>query len=221
MAPDGIWPVAAVPAIAALALAKEAVDLRGALAGALVGGGMALGLGWAGVAVLAALLVLGTLCSPASGRRRDWCQVASNGGAAALAALASGCGLVWGAAASTGALAAALSDTLSGELGKRFGGVPRALLVGPRVVRGADGGMTPFGTGAGIVAAAIVPFLALLLDALPDAATALRVAAAGMGGNLADSLFGLFVQPRLGARGNDWCNVVATCAGALLGALAV
>jgi len=221
MAPDGVWPIAAVPAIAALALAKGAVDVRGALAGAAVGGGMALGLGWAGVAMLAALLVLGTLASPASGRRRDWCQVTSNGGVAAAAALAAGWGASWGVAASAGALAAALSDTLSGELGKRFGGAPRALLFGPRVARGADGGMTPLGTGAGIGAAAVVPLLALLLHALPDAATALRIALAGMGGNLADSIFGQFVQPRLGARGNDWCNVVATCAGALLGALAL
>jgi uncharacterized membrane protein len=40
-------------------------------------------------------------------------------------------------------------------------------------------------------------------------------AAAGFLGNLADSVVGLAVQKRLGPRGNDWTNLLATGIAAL------
>jgi uncharacterized protein (TIGR00297 family) len=211
---EGPAPLLVVPVVAALALWRRAVDGGGAVAGCAVAAAMALGVGWAGVAMLATLLVLGTAVSAPSSRRRRWTQVIGNGGIAAAAALAAGFGASWGAAAAAGALATALSDTASSELGSRFGGTPRALLFGPAMARGADGGMTPLGTAIGLAAAAPVPAVGLLLGALGDARAFAAALLAGVLGNLADSAFGLLVQPRLGARGNDLCNLFATAAGA-------
>jgi uncharacterized membrane protein len=39
-----------------------------------------------------------------------------------------------------------------------------------------------------------------------------------MAGNVADSILGVCVQPHLGARGNDWTNLLATACGGALGA---
>lgn len=218
---DGAWPLVAVPAVALAALATRATTPGGAAAGALVGLAMAAGAGWAGFLMLATMLVLATLASAREERGRDWVQVLSNGSVAAAAAVAAGAGAPWGVAAAGGALATVLSDTVSAELGRRFGGAPRALLLGPALPRGADGAMSPLGTLSGVLAALPVPLVALALGALPDARAALLVAAAGLGGNLLDSVLGLAAQPGLGRRGNDWVNLAATLGGAALGALSV
>jgi len=216
---DGPAPLLVVPAIAALAVWRRAVDVGGAVAGCAVATAMALGAGWAGVAMLFALLAIGTAVTPHGGARRNAVQVLANGGVAGAAALAAACGAAAGVAAAAGALAAALSDTVSSELGKRFGGAPRAMLLGRAMARGADGGMTWTGTALGVAGALPVPIAGLALGALPGPRAALGVAVAGLLGNLLDSAFGLLVQPRLGPRGNDWCNLFATACGALSGAL--
>jgi uncharacterized protein (TIGR00297 family) len=204
-------PLYVVPVIAALAFGAGAVDLGGAVAGALVGAAMAEGAGWGGIAMLLSFVLLGTAASPRRERRRDAVQVLCNGGAAAVAALL---GSVAGAA---GALAAALSDTLSGEVGKRWGGPARRLLAGRRVATGSDGGMTLLGTAAGAAAAFVVPAAGIAAGSLRPSHL-LPVAAAGFLGNLADSLLGAWVQPRLGRRGNDAVNLLATAAGAFAAA---
>ncbi|MHC4223921.1 MAG: DUF92 domain-containing protein [Planctomycetota bacterium] len=204
-----------VPLIAAVALVSRAVTLSGAIAGIVTGAAIAFGAGWSGLAMLAVLLGVGTLASARSSRRRDAFQVFCNGGVAALAALAAGFGAAWGMAAMAGALAAALSDTVAGELGARWGGAPRALLLGPSLPKGADGGMSWTGTALGAVSALLVPAAGLACGATLDLWT---IAAAGLAGNLLDSLVGLGLQPRLGKRGNDWTNLFASSAGAALAA---
>ena len=206
---DGYLPLAAVIAAAIIAKATRAVSVSGALAGAGLGIAISLGTGWSGFAMLAALLVVGTLAS--SRRDRSALQALCNGSVAAACALAAGFGVEWGAVATAGALSTALSDTFAGETGQRHGGAPRLLLFGRRVKPGADGGMTWFGTAAAIPAAALVPVVGRL-----DVTSIAVVTIAGVAGNLVDSLLGVLVQPRIGSRGNDWVNLLATAAGAAI-----
>jgi len=209
---DGWAPLAAVPAIAVTAALARAMSPAGAAAGVAVALPLAWGLGWAGVAMLATLLVAGTLVSARGERRRSPWQAAGNGAVAAAVALS---GAAWAPLAAAGALGTALADTAAGELGRRFGGVPRALLFGRRLPRGADGGMSPLGTAVAAGAACLVPGVAVATGAVDGDAFGPLVLA-GFLGHAADSGLGLFLQPRLGPRGNDATNLLATGAGAVL-----
>lgn len=193
---DGYLPLLLVAACAALAYMTRATSASGTWSGVVVGAAAAWGFGWKGIAMLATLLVVGTAVTARERRGRGAIQVLSNGGVAAAAALFAAAGHGWGAAAFAGALAAALSDTVAGEVGQRLGRSPRMLLLGPPCPPGSDGGMTWIGTAAGAFAAPLVP-------------------AAGLLGNLADSALGRWVQPRLGRHGNDLTNLLATAFGAL------
>jgi uncharacterized protein (TIGR00297 family) len=118
-----------------------------------------------------------------------------------------------------GALAAALSDTVAGELGRRYGGRPRILLLGARVPVGTDGAMTVIGTLSGLLAAPLVPVAGAVAGGDPGLRAIVAVGAAGFLGNLSDSFFGRAVQARLGRWGNDWVNLLASLVGAALAIL--
>jgi uncharacterized protein (TIGR00297 family) len=210
---DGYLPLLLVGACAALAYMTRATSASGTWSGVVVGTATAWGFGWKGIAMLATLLVVGTLVTARERRGRGALQVFCNGGIAAAAALFAAAGHAWGAFAFAGALAAALSDTVAGEVGQRFGRSPRMLLLGPPCPPGSDGGMTWIGTAAGALAALLVP----AAGALPAGPFAC-VAIAGFLGNLADSALGRYVQPRLGRHGNDATNLLATAFGALAAA---
>ena len=205
---DGFWPVLCAPVVALVALAAGAVGRSGALAGVVVGGAVGWGGGWDGFGMLATLLVAGTLFSARGSRKRDALQVLCNGGVAAACAVASCAGAEWGGLAMAGALAAALADTLAGEIGRRHGRAPRLMLFGPRALAGVDGAMTWTGTVAGAVGAAAVAVYA------GDAFVPVLIA--GFAGSVLDSAVGLWIQPGLGKRGNDWTNLLATAAAAPL-----
>jgi uncharacterized membrane protein len=64
-----------------------------------------------------------------------------------------------------------------------------------------------------------VPLVAWWLGALDSFSAASAVAAAGMSGNLVDSVLGASVQAKLGSRGNDFVNAGATLTGGVLGLL--
>ena len=216
---DGVWPVVAVPLIAALAYATRAMSLRGAVGGAVIGTGISLGAGWAGFAMLAALLAVGTVVSRSSSRGRGALQALCNGAAATACSLAAGFGATWGLAAVAGALATALGDTVAGELGQRFDRRPRMLLFGHVAAPGADGAMSWAGTLSGLGASLLVVVVGSLCGAPWEARAVVAIALAGLAGNLIDSLLGAFLQPHLGRNGNDWVNLLATSAGAALAAV--
>jgi uncharacterized protein (TIGR00297 family) len=215
---DGVGPVATVPVIALGAWATGAMSWRGALGGVGIGLAITAGAGWAGLAMLGSLLLFGTLVSRRGARRRSALQAFCNGAAASVAALAALGGAAWGVAAVGGALSVALSDTVSGELGRRLDRKPRLLLLGRVLPSGADGAMSIPGTLLGAVAALVVPAFGKFAGAPWGWPEVMAIAAAGLAGNLLDSLLGAFVQPRLGRFGNDWVNLLATSAGALLAA---
>ncbi|MHC4730071.1 MAG: DUF92 domain-containing protein [Planctomycetota bacterium] len=216
MLPDGPWPLAAVASCALLSLRTRAVSRRGAVAGTGVAMAIVGGTGWPGFAMLLTLLLVGTLSSGPERRGRGARQVLCNGGVAALAALAAGFRAPWAGAALAGALASALSDTVAGELGRRYGGRPRLLLFLARVPVGTDGAMTWTGTLTGLLAAPLVPVAGAVAGGDASGRAIAAVAAAGFAGNLCDSVLGRTVQARLGCWGNDWVNLAASLVGAVL-----
>lgn len=120
-----------------------------------------------------------------------------------------------------GALATALGDTLSSEIGGIFD-EPRLITTFERVPPGTDGAITWQGELAGIGGAAIVAGIGLVgtsvgqLAAI-DATGALIVIGGGIVGMTVDSLLGATVE---GDRiGNEGVNFLATLAGALAGFL--
>jgi uncharacterized protein (TIGR00297 family) len=114
-----------------------------------------------------------------------------------------------------GSLAAALSDTLSSEIGGLYDN-PR-LITGLRTVEpGTDGAITWQGEVAGVLGSGIVAAIALGLVesvAVPGAAVVL---AAGFVGMTVDSLLGALLEGWV--VGNQGVNFLATLAAALVGA---
>ena len=205
-------PVYLVPVIAVAAVYTRSVTISGGIVGAAVAFLLAQGLGWGGFAMLAALLVIGTLASKRGNRSRDALQVFCNGGVAAIGGWLAWDGDPAGVVLAAGALSTALSDTLSGELGRRFSKGPRLLLFGPKKSAGTDGAMSLPGVAAGVVGAAAVALAGWACGTF-NVAIATTVVYAGLLGNLADSLLGWLLQPKLGKRGNDWTNLLATTVG--------
>jgi uncharacterized membrane protein len=116
--------------------------------------------------------------------------------------------------ASIAALAEAAADTVSSEIGQAIGATPFMITDGRRVPPGTDGAITPAGTTAGCVAAAIVVLAAvstLRLD-LRQAAVAWAAAIAGL---FADSFIGATLERR-GWLNNDAVNFISTAIAALL-----
>jgi len=129
----------------------------GLIAACAVGAGTTWGLGWGGLALLAAFFVSGSVLTQLAerqGPRRSARQVLANGGVAAVAALFGG----WTAA--SGALAAAAADTWATEIGAFSPFPPRLITSGRRVTRGTSGGITALGTLGGVAGALTVAWLA-------------------------------------------------------------
>jgi uncharacterized protein (TIGR00297 family) len=125
---------------------------------------------------------------------RSWRQVVANGGWAALGALFIPFYPKPGWALLVGALAAGQADTWSTELGRHSRRPPRLLVGGRTVPPGTSGGVTWFGSGAGVVGAGAMGAVAYLVGVSP------RVAAwsvvGGIGGTVMDSLLGSTIQAR-------------------------
>ncbi len=166
-----------------------------------VGAAVAWGVGWRGVALLAAFFISGSLLTQLAerrGPRRTARQVIANGGVAAVAAALGS----WAVAA--GALAAATADTWATEIGAFSPVSPRLITTGRRVTRGTSGGITVLGTLGGVAGAVVIAGLASVLEprgprgmapgsAHPDLPLVL-LTAAGVAGMLVDSLLGATVQ---------------------------
>mgnify|MGYP006280700139 CR=1 FL=1 len=119
-----------------------------------------------------------------------------------------------------GSLATAMGDTLSSEIGGLFD-TPRLVTTGERVPPGTDGAITWQGELAGLVGAAVVGLLTVVLLSVtrsPATVVAL-VTAGGFAGMTADSVLGATVEgDRLE---NETVNLLATLAGALASVLLV
>ncbi|MFT4039755.1 MAG: DUF92 domain-containing protein [Thermomicrobiales bacterium] len=206
--PQGI---AAAGVIAATAWRARALTKDGALAATAVGALVLAGAGVRGSAALVSYFASSSLLGrlPASsaqqqrrGNRRDAVQVLANGGPAATLALAlavaSGRQQRIAEAAFYSSIAAAAADTWATEIGTRWGGQPRVLLLGPQAPAGTSGGVSGAGLAASCAAAASIALLA----AAPNQGRGLGAAVliGGVSGSLADSVIGATVQER------RWCD---------------
>ncbi|POG55697.1 DUF92 domain-containing protein [Haloferax marisrubri] len=111
-----------------------------------------------------------------------------------------------------GSAAAAMSDTLSSEIGGLFD-QPRLITSLKPVPAGTDGAVTWQGEVAGALGAALVAGVSVLVLPLPATTAALAILAGGLVGMTVDSLLGATVEGA--GLGNQAVNFLATFAGAL------
>ena len=115
------------------------------------------------------------------------------------------------------ALVEATADTVSSEIGQGFGGGPVLIAGLRRVEPGTDGAVTLLGSGAGVVAGAVVAIAGGWAMHLTVAET-LAALAAGVCGLFFDSLLGATVERR-GWIGNDLVNFTSTLFAAIVAAV--
>jgi len=222
-------------AIALLAWRARSVDAGGAVAAVVIGTLITVGLGPAGLSLMIAFFVLGSLATrlgyarkavrgiaQEKGGARGVRHALANGSVPAFLALVAG--LVTGelrallTLAYAAAVATAAADTCSSEVGKAYGRRTFLITTLRPVPPGTEGAVSVEGTLAGLAAAAIVASLGTGLG-LYDPSAAMLVALAGLLGSLLESLVGT-VAERRGWMGNDLLNAFNTLAGALIAALA-
>jgi len=196
----------------ALAARRTRSLSRGGAATAAVIGTLAVAAGWDWGALLIIYFASSTALSHwgratkekltgsivAKGGERDAVQVLANGALFAGAALAM---IVqpdvrW-VALGVGSLAASAADTWATEVGTLYGGQPRSILTWKTVPIGTSGGVSLFGTAAGVWGAAFIALVVVLLGSALDVGS--DVALGGIAGAVLDSLLGATVQAR------RWC----------------
>mgnify|MGYP001034246426 FL=1 len=192
--------------LAALAFWAGALTRSGALAAALLGG-LLFGLGGLRWAVLLLLFfITSSGLSHLSGRRkaalaeqfakgsrRDWGQVAANGGLSLLLVLVSTLWpeQAWVWVAYAGSLAAVNADTWATELGVLSKTPPRLITTWQCVERGTSGGVSLAGTLAALAGALLIGLAAMFLQP-PEGGwvTCLSATLGGLAGSLFDSWLG-------------------------------
>lgn len=190
------------------------LDRIGSASGMLVGTLVYLSLGGAGYALLAAFYILGSgatrvglvrkqsrgLAQPDSGRRSARNVIANSGVAVAWSVVAlltpfgDAAVLAFGAA-----LAAATGDTLASEFGQLVGGRTRLIINLSRVKPGTEGGVSLWGSLAGLGGSISIAALGGWLGLYAGAVVPV-VALAGVLGVFVDSLLGATLERQGGAR---------------------
>ena len=112
-----------------------------------------------------------------------------------------------------GAISAALSDTVSSEIGMLSKKKPRLITDFREVPLGANGGITSLGLVAGILGAAMIG--AVYFFQSHSAAMFSVITVAGISGSIADSLLGALFEEK-GRLNNSQVNFIATLCGALV-----
>jgi len=212
---------------ALLARAVRGVTFGGALAGGTVCFALFTSLGPAAFAVLAALFALTWLSTRAGYRRKldlgvaerregrgAW-QVFANLAAAGICSTAfAGTGNRAWVVAAVAALAEAATDTVASEIGQSKHREARLVTTWERVRAGTDGGITAFGTAAGVLAGLGIAAVATVGHLLPRGEIWIPVVA-GFSGMVLDSILGATAQ-RQGWVSNQAVNLLATFSSAAL-----
>jgi uncharacterized protein (TIGR00297 family) len=203
----------------------------GAVAGAAVSFVLYLGAGAAGFLTLVSVFLLTLLATKVGyaqkqkmgmaerGDGRTASQVVANLGVAAAAALV----FLFHAEPvlailCVAALAEAAADTVSSEIGQAASSTARLITTWKSVSAGTDGGITPLGTLAGILAALAVCLVAFWVKFIPFPSVGIALAAAVLG-MLFDSLLGAWLERR-SVLNNDHVNFLGTLTAAVLAAVA-
>ncbi len=220
--------VSAPPAVAAFRMG--ALSRSGAIAGFVCGVAIYLGTFLAGTAVLGTALLLTILVSRIDARRyrpagiigghqpRGARNVLANCGIGAVGGLLAAFSASWSADAGalfvvTG-IAAGASDTVASEIGKAYGGVPRAFPTLRAVPRGTPGAISVAGTLAGIAASMAIALPAIVLWLLPAEHLPV-VAGACLAGSFIESGLATGFEAR-GALDNDTLNLLNTASAAAI-----
>jgi uncharacterized protein (TIGR00297 family) len=226
------------------ALVSLPIALTAWRAGAVTRGGAAAGFGCAvlvylgaflaGLAVLGVALIL-TMAASRIGRdrksalgiaeerngRRGAANVLANCGVAAVAGGMAALSSPWsgesGALMLVSAIAAGASDTVASEIGKAYGGQPRAFPTFRAVPPGTPGAVSIFGTIAGIAAAALIAWPAFVLWLLPVDRLPLIVVSCTIGSFVESTLATKFEA--VGILDNNALNVVNTATAAAVAGL--
>jgi len=219
-----LWMAAAVTvAFAALARLLRGVSNGGALAGAAVCFLIYLGSGPAGLLALVSVFFLTWITTRFGYRRKQKLGIAEKPGGRrapqvlANLTIAALCALLHrlspghtiyllGIAA---ALSEAAADTVSSEIGKASTDQARLITNWKVVPAGADGGVSPFGTLAGLLAAGLVGSVCAIGGLIPWRWLGVSVTAA-VGGMIADSYMGASLERRR-LLNNDLVNFLSTC----------
>jgi uncharacterized protein (TIGR00297 family) len=115
-----------------------------------------------------------------------------------------------------GAVTAALSDTLSSEIGYYSKSKPILITTLKKCKRGTDGGVTLMGEGAALLGGLIMGLIYFFIYA--NLVTALIIVGAGMVGTTVDSLFGAVFE-RKKVLNNTQVNLLGSSSGALFALL--
>jgi uncharacterized protein (TIGR00297 family) len=223
-------------AIAVIARATASLDTAGAVSAVIIGVAITVGLGVAGLALMAAFFLLGSAATrwgyagkaargiaQEKGGARGWRNAWANGGVPALLALMAAMAPPELISAFTLAYAAAVAtaaaDTCSSEVGKARGGPTVLITTLERVPPGTEGAVSLAGTLAGLAAATLVA-AAGSAGRLYAWSLVPFVAVAGALGSLAESVLGT-VAGRRGWMGSDMLNAVNTALGAAIVTLLV
>jgi uncharacterized protein (TIGR00297 family) len=150
---------------------------------------------------------------------RTWRNAVANVGVATILGIATIAGVTpyvrsLFAAMIIASLAAALSDTLSHELGLRFGGTPRLITSFRKVAPGVHGAVSAFGSLVAILTAFAFGGTAAALGLIPSNEI-LAVALSAIVGNLVDSILGATFERR-GWLGNDLVNFACVLSASIL-----
>jgi len=195
-------------ALAALSL--KLINRSGAIAGFLLGVAIYMGYGYKSFLLLLGFFVAGSLATRLGyakkaargiaerrGGARSWREATANTLTAAFCSV-----LVitthYEAAflvALIAALAEAAGDTVSSEIGQWLSGRAYLITTLAPVPAGVDGGITLMGTGAGIIASALIVAVAYALGLARPGGAAFALGA-GVAGNLFDSVLGATLERR-------------------------
>jgi uncharacterized protein (TIGR00297 family) len=215
---------------AAVARWLNGVTTLGALAGALVSFAIYASAGSRAFAALVSVFVIAIvttrigyakkqkLGAAESQEGRGASQILANLGVASVAcilfALLRSSILLIAAAA---ALAEAAADTASSEIGEAASDQARLITTFKFVAAGTDGGITPSGTIAGLIASLMVAGCCVLVRLIPTSAVWL-VSLSGWLGMLLDSLLGALLERRQ-LLNNDAVNLLGTFSAAVIALL--
>jgi uncharacterized protein (TIGR00297 family) len=218
----------------AVSVKAEKLTLPGAVAGGIVAILIFIGAGYAGLLMLTAFFIFGTIATvwkrkekqlfklkEDQSTKRNAGQVLANGGVAAITGV-----LIFFMPAKTellsvmiaASLASAMADTLSSELGMIYGRRFYNIITLKKDNIGLDGVVSLEGTLIGIAGAAVIAIIYALFSGWNNAF--LFIIIAGTTGSLADSVLGALFERRHYLN-NDLVNFMNTLIAALTAALCI